>query len=108
MLEMGGLEWAAGRSAASAAVLYAWADSRDFASPFVKDAGYRSTTVVTIDFTGVEADTIEGVLRNNGIVDVFGYRKLGRNQLRVSCFPNIATADIEQLTACIDYVVERL
>lgn len=108
MLGMGGLEWSAARSAASAMVLYDWADSRDFAEPFVQDPEFRSTTVVTVDFHGVDADTIEGVLRTNGIVDVFGYRKLGRNQLRISCFPNIDTADVEQLTACIDYIVERL
>jgi phosphoserine aminotransferase len=108
MLDMGGLEWAIDRAAASSTVLYDWADGRDFASPFVKDLHHRSPTVVTIDFDGVDADTIEGVLRSNGLVDVFGYRKLGRNQLRVACFPNIDTADVERLAASIDYVVERL
>ena len=108
MLDMGGLEWAIERSATSAQAIYDWADDRDFAEPFVKDPDYRSTTVVAIDFAGVDADTIERVLRDNGIVDVFGYRKLGRNQLRMSCFPNIDTSDIEHLLASIDYIVERL
>ena len=35
------------------------------------------------------------------------YRKLGRNQLRIAMFPAIDPADVEALTACIDYVVER-
>ena len=47
-------------------------------------------------------------LRANGIVDTEPYRKLGRNQLRVAMFPAIDPADVEALTACIDYVVERL
>ena len=48
------------------------------------------------------------MLRANGIVDTEPYRKLGRNQLRIAMFPAIEPADVEALTACIDYVVERL
>jgi phosphoserine aminotransferase len=47
-------------------------------------------------------------LRDNGIVDVNPYRSLGRNQLRVGMFPAVDPEDVEALTACIDYVVERL
>jgi len=48
------------------------------------------------------------VLRENGIVDTDSYRKLGRNQLRVSMFPSVEPTDIQQLTKCIDYTVEQL
>jgi phosphoserine aminotransferase len=48
------------------------------------------------------------VLRANGVVDVEPYRKLGRNQLRVAMFPAVDPADVEALTACIDFVVENL
>ena len=44
----------------------------------------------------------------NGIVDTDSYRKLGRNQLRIAMFPAVDPADIDALTASIDYVVERL
>ena len=37
------LDFAAGRSDASAATLYAWADASDFATPFVADPAQRST-----------------------------------------------------------------
>nr|MBA2766749.1 phosphoserine transaminase [Solirubrobacterales bacterium] len=47
-------------------------------------------------------------LRANGIVDVEPYRKLGRNQLRVGMFPAVEPADVQALTECIDFVVERL
>ena len=47
-------------------------------------------------------------LRANGIVDVEPYRKLGRNQLRIALYPTIDPGDVEALTVCIDYVVERL
>ena len=65
--------------------------------------------VGTIDFAdAVDAAAIAKVLRANGIVDTEPYRKLGRNQLRVALFPAVDPADVEALTACIDYVVERL
>ena len=56
----------------------------------------------------MSADEVNKVLRANGIVDTDSYRKLGRNQIRVAMFPAIDSADIEALTNCIDYVVERL
>jgi phosphoserine aminotransferase len=36
------------------------------------------------------------------------YRKLGRNQLRIAMFPSIEPADVQALTACIDWVAERV
>ncbi len=48
------------------------------------------------------------MLRSNGIVDVEPYRKLGRNQLRIGMFPAVEPTDVQALTACIDYVVERV
>jgi len=69
----------------------------------------RSPVVGTIDFTdAVSADAVAAVLRENGIVDTESYRKLGRNQLRIGLFPAVEPADVAALTACIDFVVERL
>ncbi|MGH3261101.1 MAG: hypothetical protein ACRDNS_03805, partial [Trebonia sp.] len=47
-------------------------------------------------------------LRENGIADTEPYRKLGRNQLRIGMFPAVEPGDVAALTACVDYVVERL
>jgi phosphoserine aminotransferase len=75
----------------------------------VAEPALRSNVVGTIDFVdGVDASAIAKALRANGIVDTEPYRKLGRNQLRIAMFPTIEPGDIEALTACIDYVVERL
>jgi phosphoserine aminotransferase len=107
MLANGGLAWAAKRSAESAAVLYGWAERCPVATPFVADPAVRSTTVATIDFDeSVDAAALAKTLRANGIVDTEPYRKLGRNQLRIALFPTIDPADVEALTACIDYVLE--
>ena len=64
---------------------------------------------VVIDFDeSISADAVAAALRANGIVDTEPYRKLGRNQLRIAMYPAVDPADIEALTACIDWVVERL
>ena len=105
----GGLEWAVSRTADSSSRLYGWAEKSEFATPFVADPAQRSQVIGTIDFAdGVDASAIAKVLRANGIVDTEPYRKLGRNQLRIAMFPAVEPADVEALTACVDYVVERL
>ncbi|MDG9704588.1 phosphoserine transaminase [Streptomyces sp. DH37] len=105
----GGLDWAVSRTADSSSRLYGWAEKSAYATPFVADPARRSQVVGTIDFAeGVDAAAIAKVLRANGIVDTEPYRKLGRNQLRVAMFPAVEPADVEALTACVDYVAERL
>jgi phosphoserine aminotransferase len=109
MQEQGGLEWAAGRCETSATRVYDWAERRPWATPFVKDPAFRSPVTATIDFDQeVDATAIAAVLRANGIVDVEPYRKLGRNQLRIACFPAIEPDDVAVLTQAIDFVVSRL
>jgi phosphoserine aminotransferase len=109
MLDNGGLSFAAGRSAASAEILYRWAESREWATPFVGDPAKRSAVVGTIDIDdSIDANEIVAALRSNGIVDTDGYRKLGRNQLRVGMFPAIDSTDVDALTQCVDHVVEQL
>lgn len=109
MLEHGGLDWCVSRSRASSEHLYGWAESTSYTTPFVADPAKRSLVVGTVDFEdSIDAAAVAATLRSNGIVDVEPYRKLGRNQLRVGMFPAVETADVEALTACIDWVVERL
>ena len=109
LLERGGMTWSLERAASSAKILYDWAADSPFAAPFVTDPAMRSPVVGTIDFSDeVNADAVAAVLRENGIVDTESYRKLGRNQLRIGMFPAVDPDDVTALTACIDYVAERL
>jgi len=109
MLELGGLPWAAKRTADSSGRLYAWAEASSYATPFVADPALRSPVVGTIDFDPtVDAAAVAATLRANGIVDTEPYRALGRNQLRIGMYPAVDPDDVSALTACIDYVVERL
>jgi phosphoserine aminotransferase len=108
LLEGGGLEFGVSRSRASSEHLYAWTEASELATPFVADPAKRSYVVGTIDFAGeVDAAELASTLRANGIVDTEPYRKLGRNQLRIGMFPAIDPADVEALTACIDWVLEN-
>jgi phosphoserine aminotransferase len=109
MLDRGGLDGCVARSSASSTHLYAWAEASPHATPFVADPALRSLVVGTIDFDqSIDASALASTLRANGILDVEPYRKLGRNQLRVGMFPAVETSDVQALTACIDWVIERL
>ncbi len=109
MLERGGMEFSTRRCKEMSNKVYKWAEARDFATPFITDPEMRSPVSCTIDFAEDIDYTVLGKhLRANGIVDVEGYRKLGRNQLRIATFPAIEPEDIEKLLASIDYVVDRM
>ncbi len=109
MLAGGGLDWCVQRTTTSSNTLYGWAEASAYATPFVSDPAKRSLVVGTIDFADeVDATQVAATLRANAIVDVEPYRKLGRNQLRVAMFPAIEPDDVEALTACVDWVVERI
>jgi phosphoserine aminotransferase len=106
---LGGLSGAVERTAESSGRLYRWAEKSEYATPFVSNPAHRSLVVGTIDFAeSVDAATVAKLLRENGVVDVEPYRKLGRNQLRVGMFPAVDPDDVSALIACVDHVVERL
>lgn len=109
MNSQGGLQWCTSRTADSSSRLYNWAESSEFATPFVSQPQHRSHVVGTIDFDdSIDAAAIAKTLRANGVVDTEPYRKLGRNQLRIGMFPAIDPQDITKLTECIDWVVSEL
>jgi phosphoserine aminotransferase len=109
MLDGGGLDWCVARTSESSSHLYEWAERTPYTTPFVSDPAKRSLVVGTIDFDdAVDAAAVAKTLRANGIVDTEPYRKLGRNQLRIGMFPAVEPADVRALTACIEWIVERI
>ena len=95
-------------STASSDALYGWAEKTSYTTPYVADPAHRSLVIGTIDFEdSIDAAKVASVLRANGIVDTEPYRKLGRNQLRIAMYPAVDPADLEALTACIDWVIEN-
>ena len=105
----GGLDWCIARSTESSDAIYNWALANENTTPYVTDPAKRSKVVATIDFADeIDATVIAKTLRANGIVDVEPYRKLGRNQLRISVFPAVEPSDVRQLLKSIDFVVAAL
>ena len=91
-------------------MMYTWAETKSYLSPFIKEAAARSWSVATIDVNEkLKADDLIAVLEKQKIVyGIDSYRKLGRNQLRVAMFPSIEPADVRALTGCIDYILTKL
>jgi phosphoserine aminotransferase len=97
------------RTTASSDILYGWAEKTSYTTPYVTDPSHRSLVIGTIDLDeSIDAAAVATTLRANGILDTEPYRKLGRNQLRIAMYPAVDPADVEALTRCIDYVVEKL
>jgi len=109
MLDLGGLQACGERTRHSSDALYQFAQSHELLTPFVADPNHRSQVVVTIDVAAdVDASQVTAILRDNGIVDIEPYRKLGRNQLRVATFVGVEPDDIHRLIGSIDYVLGAL
>jgi phosphoserine aminotransferase len=105
----GGLDWCVSRTKESSDAIYEWAMASEHATPFVTDAAKRSQVVATVDFDeSIDAEAVAKVLRANGVVDTEPYRKLGRNQLRISVFPAVEPSDVRQLLKCINFVIAAL
>jgi phosphoserine aminotransferase len=105
----GGMRWALERTADSSRILYTWADKTSYAEPFVTDPAKRSSVVGTIRLSdAIDAAQVVKALRINGIIDVGAYRAAGYNGLRIGMFPAIEPSDVEALTGCIDWIVDRL
>lgn len=92
-----------------AALLYGWADSKNYLSAFVKDAQFRSKAVATIDVDEkyIVEDLTKVLRAQNMALDIDAYRKLGRNQLRIAMFNNISYDDLEKLTKMISLAIEQ-
>jgi phosphoserine aminotransferase len=105
----GGLDWCVSRTKESSDAIYDWATASSYATPFVTDPAKRSQVVATVDFDeSIDAEVVAKILRANGVVDTEPYRKLGRNQLRISVFPAVEPSDVRQLLKCIDFVIAKL
>ena len=90
--------------------IYDWAESKDYLNPFISEAKFRSTSVATIDLDEkyLAADLCARLRSIGWVYDIEPYRKLGRNQFRISLFHNIALEDLRKLTQLIDFAIESV
>jgi len=95
-------------AAKKADLLYSWAETKPYLSAYIKEEKYRSHAVATIDVD--EKLPVDGLIeRLEELKLVYGidaYRKLGRNQFRISLFHNISYEDLEKLTKIISLALE--
>lgn len=91
-----------------AELLYAWAEEKDYLNCFVKEEQARSLSVATIDVD--DKYPVSELLRRlrelEIVLDIDGYRKLERNQLRIALFHNVSHDDLQKLTQLLSYAIE--
>ena len=76
----------------------------------VQTGGFQSSKWHHDDFDideSVDAARLCARARDNDILDIEPYRKLGRNQIRIATFSSIEPSDVEALTACLDWLLEN-
>lgn len=105
MLEQGGLEAMDKRTKESSSLVYEWAANTDWAHPFIEEQ-FRSQVVATIDID-LPADELSTTCRESGIVDIDGYRGLGRNQLRIATFPATEPDEVRALLDSLSWVGQQ-
>jgi phosphoserine aminotransferase len=89
-------------------LLYSWAESKPYLSCYIEEKQFRSIAVATID---VDAkvnvdDVIKFLEKKKAVYGIDGYRKLGRNQFRISMFHNITYSDLDKLTKLLSMMIE--
>lgn len=92
-----------------AAIIYDWANEKDYLSHYVVDSSARSISVATIDVDDkYPMSELAKRLRELSIAyDIEAYRRLGRNQLRIALFHNVSKEDLKKLTQIVSYAIEN-
>lgn len=90
-------------------LVYGWAESKDYLSPFVEEKAFRSASVATInvDEKYPVADLLKVLREQKAVLDIDSYRKLGKNQFRISLFHNVSYEDLEKLTRLLSKAIEE-
>jgi phosphoserine aminotransferase len=89
-------------------LMYGWADEKPYLSAYIQEPQFRSESVITVDIDEkYNVDDLTKILRaQNVAIDIDGYRKLGRNQLRIALFHNVSLENLEKLTKIISLAIE--
>ena len=91
-----------------AKLVYDWAQSKDYLEPYISDENFRSTSVATInvDEKYPVKDLLATLREQKAVYDIDSYRKLGKNQFRISLFHNVSYENLEKLTRIISQAIE--
>ncbi|MBF0313125.1 MAG: phosphoserine transaminase [Oligoflexia bacterium] len=89
-------------------LLYSWGESKPYLSVYVKEQKFRSIAVACINVDekyGVDP-LIKIFEKEKVAYGIDGYRRLGKNQFRISLFHNVKYEDLERLTKLISMAIE--
>lgn len=90
-------------------VIYNWAASKPYLEAYVADEKHRSIAVATINVD--ESKPVDGLIealeKQKAVYGIDGYRKLGKNQFRISLFHNITIEDTKKLTELLSDALEN-
>ena len=92
-----------------AKLIYDWANSKDYLEPYIADEKFRSTSVATVnvDEKYPVKDLLATLREQKVVYDIDSYRKLGKNQFRISLFHNVSYENLEKLTKIISQAIEN-
>ncbi len=108
MNSQGGYKHAIDYAKKKSEMIYSWAESKDYLEPYVANSDVRSSAVATInvDDKYPAGDLIKVFENEKAVYGIDAYRKLGKNQFRISLFHNVKLEDLEKLTKLIDLAIE--
>jgi len=103
-----GYHGAQAEAKAKADLIYGWANEKIYLECYIKESKYRSQAVATVNVVEkVPVNDLLKKLHDDGIVyGIEGYRKLGKNQFRISLFHNVKYDDLEKLTQLLSHAIE--
>lgn len=90
-------------------LLSRWVQEKSYLNFYIKVDHYRSRSVSTIDVDDAfDVIAFNTFLQNKKwVYGIDSYRKLNRNQFRISHFHNISYENLERLTTLISYYIEK-
>lgn len=109
MNSQGGYSSAIEYAQKKADMLYSWAQEKPYLDTYVKGESDRSTAVACIDVDDKypAGDLIKVLESQKAVYGIDAYRKLGKNQFRISLFHNVSFENLEKLTKIIDLAIEQ-
>ncbi len=89
-------------------LLYSWATEKPYLECYITEEKYRSAAVacINVDEKYPANDLIKIFEKERSVYGIDAYRKLGKNQFRISLFHNVKYDDLKKLTETISLAIE--
>lgn len=104
----GGYDKACQSADKKADLLYSWSIEKPYLEAYIKDEKYRSTSVacINVDDKYDVTPLLKRLSEEGTVYGIDAYRKLGKNQFRISLFHNVKYEDLKKLTELLSKAIE--